>query len=169
MNKRAKVLTIVLILIMISLIIKMSFDGKSEFVFDGYGVKVNKISDESIDKILDHTSKDKFEEGYYQFQEPSTIETSISKEKMTRILNLIDIEKDYNATIIRGYEIDEFITIRYHIPNVENNSIEDIINMYEEILINSGYTQENDFYIKDNIEINFQNKWDCIILILKGL
>lgn len=169
MNKRVKVLTIVLILILISLIIKMSFDGKSEFVFDGYGVKVNKISDESIDKILDHTSKDKFEEGYYQFQEPSTIENSISKEKMTKIQNLIDVEKDYNATIIRGYEIDDFITIRYHISNLENNSIEEIINMYEESLINSGYTQKNDFYIKDNIEINFQNKWDCIILIVKGL
>ena len=169
MNKRVKVLTIVLILILISLIIKMSFDGKSEFVFDGYGVKVNKISDESIDKILDHTSKDKFEEGYYQFQEPSTIENSIPKEKMTKIQNLIDIEKDYNATIIRGYEIDDFITIRYHISNLENNSIEEIINMYEESLINSGYTQKNDFYIKDNIKINFQNKWDCIILIVKGL
>lgn len=169
MNKRVKVLIIVLILILISLIIKMSFDGKSEFVFDGYGVKVNKISEESIDKILDYTSKDKFDDGYYQFQEPSTIENSISKEKMTKILNLIDIEKDYNATIVRGYEIDEFITIRYHIPSLENDSIENIIDTYEENLINSGYTQKNDFYIKDNIEINFQNKWDCIILIIKGI
>ena len=169
MNKRVKILVIVLILVLISLIIKMSFDGKSEFVFDGYGVKVNKVSDESIDKILDHTSNDKFDDGYYKFQEPTTIENSISKEKITKILNLIDIEKDYNATIIRGYEIDEFITIRYHIPNLENTSIEDIIDIYEEKLINSGYTQKKDFYIKDNIKINFQNKWDCIILIVKGM
>ena len=169
MNKRIKVLSIVLVLITISLIIKMSFDGKSEFVFDGYGIKVNTISDNSVDKILTHSSNDKFDDGYYKFQEPTTIENSISKEKMDRILNLLDIEKNYNATIVRGYEIDDYITIRYHISSLENIEIKDIIDIYEENLINYGYTQKNDLYIKDNIEINFQTKWDCIILIVKGI
>ena len=100
---------------------------------------------------------------------PETVENKISEEKYKRLINLINLEKDYNALIIRGYETEEYVTARYYIELNDELSLNQIVNKYQEVLLNAGYKLKDDTYIKDDMEIQFLIKWDCITLIVKGL
>lgn len=157
----------VLIFITISLIFQVDFGTQVQYVFNKFEIDTGEMTENTIEKILGHSIDEIFNNGFYTYPLPITIENQISEEKYNKLLNIINLEKDYNAVIIRGYEEDGYITARYSLSTKE--TINDIISKYKEKLINSGYQEKDNIYIKDHIEISFINKWDCITLIVKGL
>lgn len=166
---RFKAMSALLIFVTISLIFKMDFNSQVEFVFDKMDIDIGEMTEESMEKVLSHAIEESFNMGYYTYPTPETIENKISEDKYRKLVNIIDLEKDYSAIIIRGYEADEYITARYYIDLNEEKELTDIVSEYSEKLVNSGYEEKDGKYIKDGLEINFLTKWDCLTLIVKGL
>jgi len=169
MNGSLKLSCIVLVFVTASLIFNMDFVDQSKYVFDSLGIDIEKMSEDGVEKILKHSTEEILGPGFYTYPTPTTIENNISKDKYEKLINLIDLEKDYNAILVRGYENDEYITARYYIETSENKKLENIISTYQETLVNAGYKENKNIYEKDGIEIKFINKWDCITLVVKGL
>lgn len=166
---KLKLLGIFMIFATVSLVFNMDFKSQMEYTFGALNIDVDKLAEEEIDKIMSHANSEIFNYGYQTYPKPETIENKISEEKYKRLTNIIDLEKDYNALIIRGYETEEYVTARYFVELKEDMTLSQIVNKYQETLLNAGYTLENDCYVKDDIEIQFVVKWDCITLIVKGL
>ena len=164
-----KLIGLFMIFATVSLIFNMDFNSQMEYTFDALNIDVDKLAEDEIDKIMSHANSEIFNMGYHTYPEPQTIENKISEEKYTRLTNIIDLEKDYNALIIRGYETEEYVTARYYVEVNENVSLNGIVSKYQETLVNAGYELKENTYVKDNIEIQFLIKWDCITLIVKGL
>lgn len=164
-----KIVGVLLIFMTVSLIFKMDLNSQIEYTFDTLDINVSELADKQIDKILSHVDTETFNLGYYTYPMPETIENKITSDKYQKLTNIIDLEKDYNALIIRGYEADEYVTARYYVEESVGTILEDIVSIYQEKLNNVGYEEKDGLYSKDNIEISFLVKWDCITLIVKGL
>lgn len=164
-----KIVGVLLIFMTVSLIFKMDLNSQIEYTFDTLDINVSELADKQIDKILSHVDTEIFNLGYYTYPMPETIENKITSDKYQKLTNIIDLGKDYNALIIRGYEADEYVTARYYVEESVGISLEDIVSIYQEKLNNVGYEEKDGLYSKDNIEISFLVKWDCITLIVKGL
>jgi len=166
---------VVLIFITISLIFQMDFKTTVTYVFDSLDIDLEEMTNEAIDEILSKAEDEAFNQGFYTYPEPTTIENKVSEEKYSKLTKIIDLEKDEKAILIRGYEEEDYVIVRYYLNLKEDDSINGIIEKYKDKLINMGYSEIEEnytntkFYQKDKIEISFVNKWDCIILMVKGL
>lgn len=166
---KLKLVGVFLIFATVSLLFNMDFKSQVEYTFGALNIDVDKLAEKEVDKILSHANTEIFNWGYQTYPMPETVENKISEEKYKRLTNLINLEKDYNALIIRGYETEEYVTARYYIELNDELSLNQIVNKYQEVLLNAGYKLKDDTYIKDDMEIQFLIKWDCITLIVKGL
>lgn len=164
-----KLTGVVLVFVTISLLFNMDFTTQVSFVFDKMDIDVEELTEKQMQKVLSHTIEENFPSGFYTYLQPTTIENKISTEKYDKLTNIINLEKDYSAIVIRAYEADEYVTARYYISLNGEETLDSIISDYQEKLINSGYEEKDGKYLKDGIEISFLNKWDCITLIVKGL
>lgn len=160
---------IILIFITMSLFFKMDFKTQMNYAFTAFDIDVNELSEKTVEKIMGHSTEEMFNYGFYTYANPTTIENKIADKKYEKLVNIINLEKDYNAILIRGYEKDEYVTARYYIELNDDKTLNDIKGEYEEKLINAGYKEKDDHYEKDGIEFQMMVKWDCITLIVKGL
>ena len=166
---------VVLIFVTISLVFQMDFKKTVTFVFDSIDVDLEEMTNEALEEVMERAIDEKFNQGFYTYPAPTLVENTISEEKYSKLTKIIDLEKDDKATIIRGYENEDTIVVRYYLDLLEDDTVEDVIIKYQEKLINNGYEEKSldytntKFYQKDKIEISFVNKWDCIILMVKGL
>lgn len=169
MDYRMKIMGVMLVFATGSLLLGMDFKSQSSYVFGELGIDLEEMGIEGMENILSHMPTESFNLGYYTYPIPETIENVISSEKYKKMTNIINLEKDHQAIIIRGYEVDNYVTARYYINLENDDSLDDIVKSYQDKLINSGYKEENEEYIKEGISIRFLVKWDCITLIVKGL
>ena len=166
---KLKLMGVVLVFVTISLVFKMDFKTQVEYVFGNFDVDIGEMSTKSVEKVINHSIEEAYNSYFQTYTNPETIENKISTEKYEKLLDVIDLEKDYRAILIRGYETDEYISARYYINLKENESLQTIKDTYSEKLINNGFKQDGDTYKNDTIELKFVIKWDCLILIVKGL
>ena len=164
-----KLLSLFLIFVTVSLVFNIDFKSQIEYSFDALNINVDELAEKEVDKIMAHANTEIFNWGYQTYPKPETVENKISEEKYERLTNLINLEKDYNALIIRVYETEEYVTARYFVELNEELSLNQIVNKYQETLLNAGYTLKENTYVKDEMEIQFVIKWDCITIIVKGL
>lgn len=166
---------IILVFVTISLVFQMDFSKTVNYVFDALDIDLEEMTNDAIEEVLNRAEEEAFNQGFYTYPEPTTIENKIEEKKYAKLIKIIDLEKDEQAILIRGYEDEEYAVVRYYINLKEQETIDDVIIKYQEKLINNGYreiTEEHTsikVYQKDDIEISFVNKWDCIILMVKGL
>lgn len=169
MDYRIKIMGIILVFVTGSLLLGMDFKSQSSYVFGELGIDIEELGTDGIENILSHIPTESFNLGYYTYPTPETIENKISSEKYKKLSNIIDLEKEYQAIIIRGYEIEDYVTARYYINLEKEETLEDIVKACQDKLINAGYEEKEGEYIKEDITIKFLIKWDCITLIVKGL
>ena len=168
-------LGVVLFFVTISLIFQMDFATQVEFVFDSLDIDIEEMSNEAIEEVLSRSEEETFNQGYYTYPQPTMVENKINKDKYEKLTKIIDLEKDKNAILIRGYDEDGYLVVRYYLNHQDDSNNDDVIAKYQSKLVNSGYEEVEEnytnikFYKKDKIEVSFVNKWDCIILMVKGL
>ena len=166
---------VVLIFVTISLVFQMDFSKTVAFVFDSLDIDLEEMTNEAIGEVLDRAIDEEFNQGFYTYPSPTLVENKINEEKYSKLTKIIDLEKDDKAILIRGYEEDGTFVARYYLNLGEDETVEDINVKYQEKIINNGYEEKTldytntKFYQNDKIEISFVNKWDCIILMVKGL
>ena len=169
MDFKIKIMGVFLVFVTGSLLLGMDFKSQTTYVFGELGIDLEEIGSDGLENILSHLPTETFNLGYYTYPKPETIENKISEEKYEKLTNIIDLEKEEKAIVIRGYEVDDYITARYYIDLNDEKSLDDIVKSYQDKLTNSGYEEQEGEYIKENISIKFLVKWDCITLIVKGL